>query len=314
MSFASEASKLLTNQYFLYFIVFLAVTNVMGYLVTNKINAVAFFILVCILMYNFSKNMTVVLIVAIVATNLLMVNKSMREGMENETDVTTTDTTATTEGATEGATDTTATTEGDTTDDVAATTSTTVTKPTLAQKAKTEKQTLGTVTPNTKSQIKTAASSAVDAKKSATPTTTTTTTDTTTTVDENGETVPLETFAPAGAGFSGNKRGAIGGPMKASRIDYSTTLEQAYENLDKMIGGDGLQNLSADTERLMNQQQKLFGAVEKMLPMIDKAQGMIQGLDMTKINSLIGMTDKIGGISGNLGNGLNKLMGAPVGN
>ena len=79
-----------------------------------------------------------------------------------------------------------------------------------------------------------------------------------------------------------------------------------------MIGGDGLQNLSADTERLMNQQQKLFGAVEKMLPMIDKAQGMIQGLDMTKINSLIGMTDKIGGISGNLGNGINKLMGAPV--
>ena len=228
--------------------------------------------------------------------------------MENETDVTTTDTTATTEGAT----DTTATTEGDTTDDVAATTSTTVTKPTLAQKAKTEKQTLGAITPNTKSQIKTAASSAVAAKKSATPTTTTT--DTTTTVDENGETVPVETFAPAGAGFSGNKRGAIGGPMKASRIDYSTTLEQAYENLDKMIGGDGLQNLSADTERLMNQQQKLFGAVEKMLPMIDKAQGMIQGLDMTKINSLIGMTDKIGGISGNLGNGLNKLMGAPVGN
>jgi hypothetical protein len=258
-------------------------------------------------MYNFSKNMTVVLIVAIVATNLLMVNKSMREGMENETDVSTTDTTATTEGDTT-ATDTTAT------DDVAATTSTTATKPTLAQKAKTEKQTLGAITPNTKTQIKTAASSAVDAKKPATTTDTTTTDTTTTTVDENGETVPVETFAPAGAGFSGNKRGAIGGPMKASRIDYSTTLEQAYENLDKMIGGDGLQNLSADTERLMNQQQKLFGAVEKMLPMIDKAQGMIQGLDMTKINSLIGMTDKIGGISGNLGNGINKLMGAPVGN
>jgi hypothetical protein len=301
MSFASEASKLLTNQYFLYFIVFLAVTNVMGYLVTNKINAVVFFILVCILMYNFSKNMTVVLIVAIVATNLLMVNKSMREGMENETsaDVSTTDTTTT------DATET-------TTDDVAATTSTTATKPTLAQKAKTEKQTLGKVTDNTKKQIKTAVSSTVAAKQPVTSTTTTTTSDTTT-VDENGETVPVETFAPAGAGFSGNKRGAIGGPAKASRIDYSTTLEQAYENLDKMIGGDGLQNLSADTERLMSQQQKLFGAVEKMLPMIDKAQGMIQGLDMDKINSLIGMTDKIGGISGNLGNGLNKLMGAPVG-
>ena len=46
MSFASEASKLLTNKYFLYFMVFLASTNVLGYLITNKINAVIFFVLV----------------------------------------------------------------------------------------------------------------------------------------------------------------------------------------------------------------------------------------------------------------------------
>lgn len=42
MSIANEASKLLTNKYFLYFIVFLAVSNVLGYLVTNKLNAVVF--------------------------------------------------------------------------------------------------------------------------------------------------------------------------------------------------------------------------------------------------------------------------------
>ena len=83
MSFANEASKLLTNKYFLYFIVFLAVSNVLGYLVTNKINAVIFFALICLLMANFSKNMIVVLIVAIIATNLLMVNGKMREGLEN---------------------------------------------------------------------------------------------------------------------------------------------------------------------------------------------------------------------------------------
>ena len=46
MSFANEASKILSNKYFLYFIVFLAVTNVFGYLVTNKINATIFFALV----------------------------------------------------------------------------------------------------------------------------------------------------------------------------------------------------------------------------------------------------------------------------
>ena len=85
MNFASEASKLVTNKYFLYFVAFLAASNVLGYIVTNKINAVIFFALVAFLMSNFSKNMTVVLLVSIVATNLLMANKSMREGLENAT-------------------------------------------------------------------------------------------------------------------------------------------------------------------------------------------------------------------------------------
>ena len=66
MSFSGEVSKLLTNKYFLYFIVFLAASNVLGYLVTNKVNAVIFFALVAFLTSNFSKNMTVILLVAIV--------------------------------------------------------------------------------------------------------------------------------------------------------------------------------------------------------------------------------------------------------
>ena len=82
MSFVNESSKLLTNKYFLYFIVFLASTNVLGYMVTNKINAIIFFTLVSILTYQFSKNMVVILLVAIIATNFLMVNKRMREGLE----------------------------------------------------------------------------------------------------------------------------------------------------------------------------------------------------------------------------------------
>jgi hypothetical protein len=84
MSFSKEASKLLTNKYFLYFMVFLAATNVLGYLVTNKINAVIFFALVSILTYQFSKNMAVILLVAVIATNFLMANKGFREGLENQ--------------------------------------------------------------------------------------------------------------------------------------------------------------------------------------------------------------------------------------
>jgi len=83
MSFSSDVSKLLTNKYFLYFIVFLTATNILGYLVTNKLNAIVFFALVGLITYQFSKNMAIILLVAIVATNFMMSSKMMREGLEN---------------------------------------------------------------------------------------------------------------------------------------------------------------------------------------------------------------------------------------
>ena len=290
MSFANEAAKLLTNKYFLYFIAFLAGSNVIGYLASNKLNAVIFFVLVCILAYNFSKNMAVVLIIAMIATNLLMVNKSMREGFtegEENMDTTATDTTAT---------DTTAT--DTTTDDSASATATPAPIKQAAQKLKAklpaeQQEKINTAVTNAKAN-------AQAKKATATGTTTTTTTE----EDE------VEGFAASGSGYNGTKRGAIGGPAKASRIDYSTTLEQAYDNLEKMLGSDGLNNLSADTNKLMSQQQKLFSTVDKMLPMIDKAQGMLQGLDMDKINSLVGMTEKFSGIGSGISGGLGKLMGS----
>jgi uncharacterized membrane protein YciS (DUF1049 family) len=279
MNFASEASKLLTNKYFLYFISFLAVTNVMGYIVTNKVNAVIFFALVCILMFNFSKNMTVVLIVAIVATNLLMANKSIREGMESgtvkdavaEKKAETTDTTTT---------DDTTTADSDNQEEVNAAA--------VTSGVKAFKEAGGEVTPETKEKIETKLSTNTTVNQAKEKAATSTANAKPATTDE--------AFTPAGTGFSGKKRGAIGGPAKVSRIDYSTTLEQAYDNLDKMLGSDGLNNLTADTEKLMAQQQKLFTAVNSMMPMIDKAQGMIQGLDMDKINSLVGMTGKFGNL------------------
>jgi hypothetical protein len=289
MSFASEAAKLLTNKYFLYFIAFLAASNVIGYLATNKLNAVVFFVLICILAYNFSKNMAVVLIIAIIATNLLMVNKTMREGFKEGVD-----------GEDPAATDTTAT--DTTTDDSASATATPAPIKQAAQKLKAklpaeQQETINTALTNAEANV--------EAKKATTSTTPTTSTTSTTSTDEE-----VEGFSASGSGYNGTKRGAIGGPAKAARIDYSTTLEQAYDNLEKMLGSDGLNNLSADTNKLMSQQQKLFSTVDKMLPMIDKAQGMLAGLDMDKINSLVGITEKFSGMGSGITEGLGKLMGS----
>ena len=288
MSFANEASKLLTNKYFLYFIVFLAVSNVLGYLVTNKLNAVVFFVLICLLMSNFSKNMVVVLIVAIVATNLLMVNGKMREGLENadgtngeqlteaqkqqiqsevQTDVTAIKNNRAASGA------------APVTSDASSTDTTGTTTPIPGTGTGTDAAAL-----KAKAQAKQAADTTPATTTPTTPATTTPTTPAT--VDEG--------FAPAGAGASGKKRGAIGGPAKPSRIDYASTLEDAYDNLDKILGSGGMQNLSADTEKLMGQQKKLFEAMNTMMPLVSKAQDMLQGLDMGKIGQMVNMTKSMG--------------------
>lgn len=81
-SLESSLNPLFTNKYFLYAIVFLSATSNLGYLLANNINAVGFFIIVGIIMVNFSKNMAVVLTVCLVATNFLVATKT-REGMAN---------------------------------------------------------------------------------------------------------------------------------------------------------------------------------------------------------------------------------------
>ena len=291
MSFANEASKLLTNKYFLYFIVFLAVSNVLGYLVTNKINAVIFFALICLLMANFSKNMIVVLIVAIIATNLLMVNGKMREGF------------------TEGQQNAEGTPE--LTDEQKQNIKTEVQQDVQAIKAKRASASAAPV-PSTTDETSTtdapASTSTTDAPASTSTTTAATTTPPAVTRPNaaalkakvqgtNASTAEdvEEGFAPAGVGQSGNKRGALGGPAKPSRIDYATTLEDAYDNLDKILGSGGMKNLSADTEKLMNQQKSLFESMNSMMPLVGKAQDMLKGFDMDKIGKLANMSASFGG-------------------
>jgi F0F1-type ATP synthase beta subunit len=80
MNFKKEAEKLLANKYFLYFIIFLSATNVLGYLVSYKFNSAIIFILIGLIMNQFSKNLVVTLLVALVLTNFLAAMGGLREG------------------------------------------------------------------------------------------------------------------------------------------------------------------------------------------------------------------------------------------
>ena len=253
MSFANEASKILSNKYFLYFIVFLAVTNVFGYLVTNKINATIFFALVAFLTSNFSKNMAVILLVAIVATNLLMVNKTMYEGLTSKDD------------------------DKDKLDSVDPDLGAGVDALEKTGSVAAAKSTLATGSGSTTGSTGSATGSGSGATGAADP--------------APAEAPKKKESFHNGKGNNSLKNAA---PVnEGGRIDYSSTLEGAYENLDKILGSDGINKLTNDTQKLMGQQQKLFDTMQNMTPMLEEAKKMLAGFDMSQLGNLANIVTPI---------------------
>ena len=80
-----------------------------------------------------------------------------------------------------------------------------------------------------------------------------------------------------------------------SRIDYASTLEGAYDNLDKILGSDGINKLTGDTQKLMDQQQKLFNSMQSMAPMIENAKGMMAGFNPEDLKGLAGIASSLTG-------------------
>ena len=253
MGFTKEANKLLTNKYFLYVIVFLAITNILGYLVTNRLNAVCFFILIGVLTHHFSKNMAVVLLVALIATNFLMANTKTREGMDNASDA----------------------------DDV-------------IDKVSSIDPEMATAATALKSEgnVDAAKKKLKDKKDNATITAPTdpSNPDLNKAVTEDG--------APSGVEYSGKAKGAKsenfngnrlkGTPVdsSSSRIDYASTMETAYDNLDKILGSESIGKLTKDTEKLMNNQQKLFDTMQTMAPALENAKKMLKDFDISSLGDL----------------------------
>jgi len=251
MSFANKASKILTNKYFLYFIVFLSATNILGYLVTNKLNAVIFFGLVSLLTYQFSKNMAVVLLSSLLATSLIMSNKIMREGLENATD-----------------------NNSDKLDKLGDI------SPEMKKAADTLNETNSVE--ETKAKLKENKSNEEKV-----------------TTDLNNPDLNKGTGEdePEGAGekLANNKKVNSGGQTNGPRIDYSATMEEAYNNLDKILGSDGVSKLTQDTQKLMAQQQKLFDTMQNMTPMLQNAKEMLSGFDMKSLGNLANLAQSIPG-------------------
>lgn len=91
-------------------------------------------------------------------------------------------------------------------------------------------------------------------------------------------TTTSETFRPS----MGNENKK----MKGSRIDYGTTIENAYDDLNKILGSDGINKLTTDTQKLMEQQMKLAEAMNNMGPIIQNAKDMLKTMDIKSLGDI----------------------------
>jgi hypothetical protein len=194
-----DVKSLLKDKNVLYVVLFLAVMNLFGYLMLRDLDAVFFFLALGLVTSYFSKNMIIVMIVAMIGTNLLMsTRRPMKEGFE--------------------------------------------------EKEKTD----------------------------------------------NGKSKGSSSDAVVPASAKEDEEEATG---KKPNIDYASTLEKAYDNLDKLLGSDALKQMSDRTQNLAAQQANLMETMKGMEPMMQRAGQMLEGLDVGQMGGMIeGLTKKLEGL------------------
>jgi len=240
MKVNSTVSKILTNKWVLNIISLLALFNVIGYMVMGNFNNVIFFIILAVLVRNFSKNMIIVLGIPLVIVNLFAMKNGTFEGMENKSD-----------GDTDKSTD------------------------------------------NNKKVLKAAAIK--QNKSNDSPmlpgTDATDTSDTSDSDIVSADAAKKEDFE-------------VGRPKNGgSKIDYASTIEDAYDDLNKILGSDGIKRLTDDTQGLMKQQMQLAESmkgmeplVKGMMPMIEQMKGMMKTMDAKEgLGGVMEMAKKLTG-------------------
>lgn len=112
----------------------------------------------------------------------------------------------------------------------------------------------------------------------------------------NNESLPVVTPMNNSESFSG------GNNLKGSKVDYASTVENAYDNLNKILGSDGIKNLTNDTQTLMKQQQKLAESMQSMTPLIqnitpllNQTKDMLGSMNMGNIDQIASMITSMTG-------------------
>ena len=215
MKLSHVLHNFLTNKIVLNVVCVLSALNMIGYLVTNNLTAILFFIVLAILIVQFNKNMIIVLGIPLILVNFFvaMGMSKMIEGNTTMGDATTAD----------------------------------------------DKKNDDTKNSDTKKKMD------KPAKKT----------------NQDLPMTPLDT-----SNYETDEAFEVGRAKRGgSKIDYASTVEDAYDQLNSILGSDGIKNLTGDTQKLMKQQMQLAESMKNIGPMIEglgpmmkQAQDLLGGM------------------------------------
>ena len=254
--------SLLRDKNVLYVTLFITIINMFAYLMFRQFDAVLFLVIIGLITSHFSKNMIIILLTAMLSTNLAISIKligKVKEGMENKAD--------------------------------------NKKKADTKQKAD-NKQTADNKQKKNK-QVKKAMEGMVSDSK-----------------DASSGTKKTDAKEPKCVGSECKKKkdgftqqlnpAHIDGMDEDEddfsnhpTVDYASTLESAYDNLDKLLSSDAINSMSEDTQRLAEKQQMLMGNINKLQPMMEKAGSLLESLNMDKMTGMLGgLQEKLNGMGG----------------
>lgn len=202
MNFPAGIKKVLNNKFVLYLVYFIAAMNIFGYVNVNDFNSIALFTLIAYVTSFFNKNNVVILLIAVLITNILGNTQFMIvEGL----------------------------------------------------KGRKKKEGMGH---KEKAQEEEAQEEEAEEE------------------EEDDELV------------SGLGDDVVADSMGGRGIDKKASMEAQYENLDNILGKDGIEAMTKDTQKLIKRQGKLAESMQAMGPLLNNAQELLQGFDMEQINGL----------------------------
>lgn len=257
-----DLKGMLTNQAVLYTTLFIAVFSLIGYLIVGNLDAVLFFILTGFITSFFSKNMIIVLLVAILATNFIWsgVFKIRREGLENmsESDKNKDKKKQNGNGKLVEADESSLNTG--------------------AKPSATLPKTDMSMNKNMPIQDKNKLPMKMDHEL----------------FNGNEDDLKAKNKMTAGSAYKGGPKtvpSSVDENNSSPKIDHAATVEMAYDNMQKALGDDGIKKLTDDTMRLLDKQQKLQESLTNLTPLFQQATSVLSNFDMSKINNILGSLD-----------------------